>query len=98
MLMQIEELVSEHGLELPSPDTEEYWLLDIMDPQQVLSIVTLCAEMEVALVVPLRFMLKQTPSLLPLVMGYRLKGHISTALTSLASSVANLSSTPESEE
>ena len=98
MHSQVEELVSEHGLELPSPDTEEYWLLDTMDLPQVSSIVTLSAEMQVPLVVPLRFMLKLTPSLLPLAMGYRLKMHISTVLTSLASDVANSSSTPESEE
>lgn len=98
MLSQVEELVLEHGLELPSPDTEEYWLLDTMDLPQVLSIVTLSAELEVPMVVPLQFMLRLTPSLLPLVMGYRLKGAISTALTSLASVAANSSSTQESPE
>lgn len=98
MHSQVEELVSEHGLVLPSPDTEEYWLLDTMDLQQVSSIVTCCAEMNIEMAALLRCMLRLTPSLLPLVMGYRLKMHISTVLTSLASDVRNSSSTPESEE
>ena len=98
MHSQTAALVSEHGLELPSPDTEEYWLLDTMDLQQVSDIVTLSVASNIPLAASLQCMLKLTPSLMGLAMGYRLKGHISTVLTSLASDVRNSSSTPESPE
>lgn len=96
MYTRIEELVSEHGLVLPSPDTEEYWLLDTMDRQQVLDIVTISVTMSTPMDVPLRCMLRLTPSLMLLAGAYRFKMHISTALTSLASDARNSSSMQES--
>lgn len=98
MHTQTEELVLEHGLELPSLGTDEYSLLDTMDLQQVSDIVTLSVNNGTSLAVALRFMLKLTPSLMGLAMVYRLKEQISTVLTFLAIAARNSSSMPESSE